>query len=178
MEQSYTIKISSRSHSMRIAVHPNGEVVVSVPRFVPQMLVRRFIAKNKPWIDRHVARINLKTRLQVAQKDIPALKKQALLFVEKQCAHYAQVYGVSYSKITIRSQKSRWGSCSKSGNLSFNYKIAVLPQHIADYIVVHEICHLEQLNHSKQFWNLVAREVPNHLSIRKALRQISVVDQH
>jgi hypothetical protein len=84
------------------------------------------------------------------------------------------VYGVSLKKISIRAQKSRWGSCSHGGNLSFNYKIAALPPHIAEYIIVHEVCHLLELNHAARFWGHVERAVPHHKAVRKELRDIVV----
>lgn len=83
-------------------------------------------------------------------------------------------YDFSYRRISIRNQKSRWGSCSKRGNLNFNYRIALLPPHLADYIIVHELMHLQELNHSPKFWNLVAHVIPNHRECRKELREMRV----
>ncbi|QQR50316.1 M48 family metallopeptidase [Candidatus Nomurabacteria bacterium] len=80
-------------------------------------------------------------------------------------------YGYKVGRVSIRNTKSRWGSCSKQGNLNFNYKILFLPPHIADYIIVHELCHIKEFNHSANFWNLVAELVPNHSAIRKELKQ-------
>ncbi len=80
-------------------------------------------------------------------------------------AHYTLTFG----KVAIRNQRTRWGSCSKKGNLNFHYRIALLPEHLVDYIIVHELCHLVEFNHSKKFWNLVAQKCPNHKARRKAL---------
>ncbi len=85
------------------------------------------------------------------------------------------MYGFSFKKVSVRAQKTRWGSCSKAGNLNFNYKIALLPSVIADYIIVHEICHLGAFDHSKKFWDLVALTVPGHKAIRKSLKNIIFV---
>ncbi len=104
---------------------------------------------------------------------IPAYKREALAFAHEKCARYAAHYGVEFAKITIRAQKRRWGSCSRTGNLSFNYKIALLPPKIAEYIIVHEICHLLSFDHSRAFWQHVERAVPGHRAARKALRRIS-----
>ena len=98
-------------------------------------------------------------------------KEVALKLAEERVRHFNALYGFAFNKIQIRNQKTRWGSCSKKGNLTFNYKIALLPQRLADYIVVHELCHLGQFNHSEKFWNLVARAIPDHLAIRKELKQ-------
>ncbi len=80
-------------------------------------------------------------------------------------AHYA----LSFNKVAIRNQRTRWGSCSKKGNLNFHYRITELPESLADYLIVHELCHLAELNHSKKFWALVGETIPDHKVRRKAL---------
>lgn len=87
-------------------------------------------------------------------------------------AHYNALYQMPLRKVAIRNSKSRWGSCSKQGNLNFNYKLLFLPLPIVDYVVVHELCHLSEFNHSPKFWALVAEAVPDHKARRKALRMI------
>jgi predicted metal-dependent hydrolase len=111
----------------------------------------------------------------VKRSEIPALKKRALALASARCLHFGKVYGLAFKKISIRAQRSRWGSCSKSGNLSFNYKIAVLPRHIADYIIAHEVCHLAEMNHGKRFWDLVGKTIPLHKTTRAELRLVVVV---
>ena len=83
---------------------------------------------------------------------------------------YNEIYQFSYNKIYIKNQKTRWGSCSGKKNLSFNYRILFLPKKLQDYIIVHELCHLKELNHSKRFWSLVARVFPDYQNIRNELR--------
>ncbi|MGI5841594.1 MAG: M48 family metallopeptidase, partial [Patescibacteria group bacterium] len=83
--------------------------------------------------------------------------------------HFNKNYGFKFGKITIKAQKTKWGSCSKKGNLNFNFKIMVLPKDIRDYIIVHELCHIKEQNHSNKFWNLVAMTIPDYLSIKKQL---------
>ena len=78
-------------------------------------------------------------------------------------------YGLGWGRVAIRNTRSRWGSCSKKGNLNFNYRIVLLPEHLQDYLAVHELCHLKHFNHSKNFWNLVAEAVPNYLHCRAQL---------
>ncbi len=80
-------------------------------------------------------------------------------------------YGLRVGRVAIRDTKSRWGSCSKQGNLNFNYKIIFLPERIADYIIVHELCHLKEFNHGPEFWRLVAETVPEHKAIRAELKR-------
>ena len=102
-------------------------------------------------------------------------KETARGIITEKVKKYNEIYQYRLGRISIRSQKTRWGSCSKSGNLNFNYKILFLEEPLADYIVVHELCHLQELNHSQKFWNLVAQVFPNYRQIRSELRR-NVVD--
>ena len=87
-------------------------------------------------------------------------------------AHYGANHGIVHGKIAIRNQKSRWGSCSKKGNLNFNYKLVFLPPELRDYVIVHEICHIKEFNHGRGFWALVGETMPEWKSLRKQLRQV------
>jgi len=89
--------------------------------------------------------------------------------------YFNTFYGFKYNRIAIRDQKTRWGSCSKKGNLNFNYKIALIPEKARDYIIVHELCHLGEFNHSRNFWNLVAKTMPDYIKIRQSLRKIGYI---
>lgn len=108
------------------------------------------------------------------RKNFLRYKEEARALVEERINYYKNVYPFSSNKIRIKNQKTRWGSCSKKGNLNFNYKIVHLPQRLADYIVVHELCHLAEFNHSKKFWHLVAQQIPDHRKIRIQLKQIAL----
>ncbi len=98
-------------------------------------------------------------------------KDKALQIVKDRIEYFNMFYNYKWNRIVIRNQKTRWGSCSKKGNLNFNYKIALLPQKSSDYIIVHELCHLGEFNHSRKFWDLVAKTVPGYKEIRKNLRK-------
>ncbi len=101
-----------------------------------------------------------------------AEKEILRLHIEKRLALFNKDYGFTYRRITIRNQRTRWGSASRSGNLNFNYRMTFLPPHLSDYVIVHELCHLGEFNHSKKFWDLVARTIPDHRALRKELRTI------
>ena len=159
---------------MRVAVHAGGEVIVTVPHFFSASALERFLEKYSGWIAKNVARADTRDVVHAEKARIHEYKRQALSLSRERCAHYARVYGISHGKISVRAQKSRWGSCSKAGNLSFNYKIALLPPELADYIVVHEICHLLAFDHSRRFWNAVEKTVPGHKALRKRLRNTVV----
>jgi predicted metal-dependent hydrolase len=97
-------------------------------------------------------------------------KDKALQIAKDRINHFNKYYNFQFKNITIKNQKTRWGSCSRKGNLNFNYKIALLPENISDYIIVHELCHLKEFNHSKRFWDLVAETIPDYLILRKKLK--------
>jgi predicted metal-dependent hydrolase len=97
-------------------------------------------------------------------------KQKALGIVQERLQHFNKFYGYKWNRIFIKNQKTRWGSCSKKGNLNFNYRIALLPPEAADYIIVHELCHLKEFNHSQNFWNLVKVAIPNYKEIRNNLK--------
>ena len=97
-------------------------------------------------------------------------KEEARKLALSRLEHFNQFYNFEYNTVRIKAQTTRWGSCSSKGNLNFNYKIALLPPHLLDYIVVHELCHLGEFNHSQNFWNLVEKMIPNHFELRMELR--------
>lgn len=99
-------------------------------------------------------------------------KEAARTIVREAIARINAVYGLPIKKVAIRDQRTRWGSCSKDGNLNFNYRIAHLPPHLADYLVAHELCHLLEFNHSRAFWAHVARAVPEWQKCRAELMKM------
>lgn len=101
-------------------------------------------------------------------------KEPARVLVFGLLTEMAALYNVSYAGVAIRNQRTRWGSCSKKGNLNFNYKIVFLPPHLAKYIVAHELCHLIEFNHSVNFWELVGQTIPNFKNCRNELRKFHI----
>lgn len=97
------------------------------------------------------------------------LKGQAKAILTKRCAEWAAKMGVCYRQVKVGSAASRWGSCSSKGNLNFSYRVAMLPQALLDYVVVHELCHLRQMNHSPAFWKLVEEQMPDYVEKRQRL---------
>ncbi len=104
--------------------------------------------------------------LSVSRRQYIKYKEQARLLAENRISYYNKFYKFKVNRIAIKNTQSRWGSCSKRGNLNFNYKIALLPAELADYVIVHELCHLGEFNHSKRFWKLVSLTVPNYKSLK------------
>lgn len=171
----YTLKRSRRARTMRLAIYPDGNVVVTAPSFFGLRAIEEFIMKHSDWVRRKVEEARGRTILRIRKSDIPALKERALVLAAERLAYFASHYGVPYGKISIRAQKSRWGSCSEKGNLSFNYKIALIDSRLADYIIVHELCHIRQFDHSKAFWALVSEQFPDHAELRMKLRNIATI---
>lgn len=168
-----TFKKSRKSRSMRISIRRDGECVVSVPWYVPKIMADRFVQKHAEWIADQVGKVKSRPKPIVERgnrKQYEEYKEKARTLAKERLEHFNKFYGFNYGRITIRNQKTRWGSCSKKGNLNFSYRIALLPAHLADYIIVHELCHIGQFNHSKDFWDLVGKMVPDYETCRNELR--------
>ena len=101
-------------------------------------------------------------------------KETAREFISRRVGYFSNIYGCTVNRISVRDQRTRWGSCSRKGNLNFNYKIVLIPEKLADYIIVHELCHLKEFNHSKRFWALVGQTLPDYAEIRRELRLLSL----
>jgi predicted metal-dependent hydrolase len=107
----------------------------------------------------------------LTEQELQELKRRAKLIFEQRAAHYAPLLGVTYSKITVRSQRTRWGSCSSNGNLSFNCLLLLAPDEVLDCIVVHELCHRKEMNHSERFYREVLRVFPEYQKHHAWLKQ-------
>lgn len=137
--------------------------------------VEHFVARSAQWIERAKARMGelpKTSKIESSKKEYKKYKKAVLALIKERLRHFNAHYHVRYGKVFVRNQKSRWGSCSQSGNLSFNYRLLFLPTDLADYVIVHELCHLREMNHSRAFWDLVAETVPDHIAFRKELRKV------
>lgn len=99
-------------------------------------------------------------------------KENARKFVKERLEYWNKHYKFKYGRVSIRNQRSRWGSCSSKGNLNFNFRIITLPPYLTDYIIVHELCHIGQFNHSQKFWNLVGETMPNYTKLISELKKI------
>jgi len=163
-----------RARNLRISVHPDGSVEVVAPRLLAREAVLKFVEGKTDWIRQHIKKANSKKVIWAEKKLISQYKKQTETLVEEQCEYFAEVYGAKYKSVNVRVFRSQWGSCSKDGRIKFSYQIALLPPELQEFVIVHEICHLIEHNHSKVFWNLVAKMVPDYLKRRKELRNIVV----
>lgn len=107
----------------------------------------------------------------VKQVLIKWFRLQAANIYKARVDYYAEKLKVNYNRITIKEQKTRWGSCSSKGNLNFNWRVIMAPIEIVDYLVVHELCHLVHMNHSKEFWTLVQSSLPDYEKRQQWLKE-------
>ncbi|MEJ0021266.1 MAG: YgjP-like metallopeptidase domain-containing protein [Candidatus Doudnabacteria bacterium] len=169
-EIEYQIRSSARARHIRITIYPGGRVVVTKPLRVSVASAEEFIRSKSAWIAK-------KINFQKNRKSIPLApamsRSDALAFVKSRIELYNQHYRFNYGRVSIKDHKSLWGSCSVRKNLNFNHRITQLPLNQADYIIVHELCHLKEMNHSENFWALVRQTVPDYRAIRKELKNYS-----
>lgn len=159
---------------LRLSVARDGRVVVSAPTWLDARVIEQFIEEKAAWLREKLALVTHLPRRRTKkeeQRDYEEKKETARILVEECVARLNQLYQFPVGRITIRNQKTRWGSCSSQGNLSFNYRIVYLSSRERDYIVVHELCHLSEMNHSPRFWALVEKAMPDYLVLRRRLRE-------
>ena len=173
-EIEYELLSSRQARKMRIEVGVNGLKVVK-PVFVPFIFIEQFIKSRAVWIIKNLA----VTRTYVSP---PTISKDELIILKRRAAHlilarlefYNQSYGYKFKSLSVRDQKTRWGSCSRLGALNFNCRLALLPENLLDYVAVHELCHLKEMNHSAKFWTLVERTIPDYKERRKKLHSFNL----
>ena len=170
MDISYTLVRSDRK-TIAIHITPAGEVEVRCPRRCSKREVEAFVLSKQDWISKHLLAIARRPELpRLSAGEIRSLAEQAAEIFPQRVRQLAGQIGVTYGRITIRSQKTRWGSCSAQGNLNFNCLLMLCPEEVRDYVVIHELCHRKHLNHSPHFWAEVERCCPDYRIHRKWLK--------
>lgn len=170
--------IRSNRKTVTIQVNSNLSVTVRVPRSASEKDIEEILKKKEAWISKHIEKIKeTKERFEaeptekLTREKVIALAEEALKVIPERVEYFAKVIGVTYGKITVRNQKTRWGSCSSKGNLNFNCLLMLAPPEVLDYVVVHELCHRKQMNHSKAFWLEVEKVLPDYKEVRKWLKE-------
>ena len=163
----YRLVRSSRK-TFAIEIMPYGEVIVRAPNCMGIAAIETFVFEKRDWIEKHLAK---QPAPLPAFTDIRALAQKAKTVIPERVAYYAAIVGVTYDKITIRSQRTRWGSCSSQGNLNFNCLLMLAPENVLDYVVVHELCHRKEMNHSPKFWAEVERVLPDYRQSKRWLKE-------
>ena len=172
--------IRSKRRSMAIQIRTDGSVVVRVPMHASDRAIKRFVSAHARWIaDNRGEMFERRKKLADNPYDIPAWeslsaadKKIAKQKIMEHVDYYARRMEIDYGSISMRNQKSRWGSCSSKGNLNFNYRLAYLPEELLDYVVVHELAHRRHMDHSAAFWEDVETYYPAYKKCRQMLNDI------
>ena len=172
----YSLRQSARARCLRVTIYPGGELAATLPRNFSLEQLENFLRQKADWILR---KMNLARRRKPAiflpkssRREYLARRKKAFEIVKNKINQFGAMYNLYPNRISIRNQKTRWGSCSRKGNLNFNYRIVHLPEKYLDYVIVHELCHLKQFNHSRSFWDLVELAIPECKKIRKEIRSL------
>ena len=170
----YTL-VRSRRRTLALEITPSGQVIARAPLKMSRARIQAFVLEKAGWIRAHLARVRRQNQLaaqagKLTAEDIQALRKGAEPGIRERVHLFAKALGVTNGKITLRSQRTRWGSCSAGGNLSFNCLLALAPPEVVDYVVVHELCHRKQMNHSPAFWREVAVALPDYPARREWLK--------
>lgn len=174
---SYNIIIKrSNRKTLAIQITPDAQIIVRAPYRMPESYIQKFIHEKEDWIESHLDKALQKKEAReqlpgLTYDEIKELADQALKVIPQRVAYYAPLVGVSYGRITIRNQKTRWGSCSAKGNLNFNCLLVLVPPEVMDYVIVHELCHRKEMNHSPRFWAEVERIIPDYKARRKWLKE-------
>ena len=167
--------VRSKCKTYGIHVAPGGKVTVRIPLRGSEKFAISLAESKKNWIASCVLKLQnvpVQREKTPSEKRLEAIyRKAAREYFPKRVSHYARMLGVTYGKISIRDQKTRWGSCSSEGNLSFNWRLILAPPDVLDYVVIHELCHRKEMNHSKEFWALVESLMPEYKERRKWLRE-------
>ena len=190
--------IKSNRRTVAIQVNSDLTVTVRAPRWISKREIERILKDKESWILKNIEKMRIRNTTgrnatgrdatngsvangdatdgattnvnRLTSEEIKKLSTEASKYIPERVAYFSKIVGVSYGRITIRNQKTRWGSCSSKGNLNFNCLLMLTPPEVIDYVVVHELCHRKQMNHSKAFWNEVAKVCPDYKTQVKWLR--------
>ena len=160
--------VRSSRKTLAVQIRADGTVIARAPLRMPKDRILCFLSEKASWIrmqqgimqEREKMRQQARIHLDAAQEK--ELRERARSVLAQRTAYFARQIGVTYGRITVRDQKTRWGSCSQTGTLNFNFRLILAPPEVLDYVVVHELCHRRQMNHSAQFWQEVAQVLPDY----------------
>ena len=175
MNLEYEVARSDRK-SISIQINREGHILVRAPKFMSDYDIDAFVDSKSDWIEKNLEELqreidSLSEENLLTEKDIEKLRGLAESIIPMKVAYYARLLDVTYGKISIRMQKTRWGSCSPEGNLNFNCLLMMAPPEVLDYVVVHELCHRIEMNHSARFWAQVEKVMPQYRVPKKWLKE-------
>lgn len=173
----YNVEVRrSKRKSAAIKITADMQIVVFVPLYVSDNEIEKMVISKSKWIDEHMLKVQStvdeRSKLEkITFEQVKELADQAVEYIPKRVKYYAEKENFVYNKITIKNLVSRWGSCSTKGNLNFNCLLMLTPDYVIDYIVVHELCHLREMNHSEKFWAEVEKIMPDYQRAELWLKQ-------
>ena len=175
MEIEYTL-IRSRRKTISVEVGEDAKVTVRAPKWMPKRDIKEYVDENSDWIREHQKKAQSRNkkadnRGRITDNELDGLAILAMSEIPEKVRYYADILGVTYGQITVRNQKSLWASCTSKGNLSFNCLLMKTPEHIRDYVIVHELCHRMEMNHSRAFWEHVGSVIPDYKKCRQWLKE-------
>ena len=171
MDISYQV-IRSRRKTVALQILPDGTVVVRCPMGMSRQQADAFVRSKSHWLQTHLSRRQNQTPMPIlTDQQLQGLAQEAMEQIPPKVAAYAQQLSVTYGRITIRNQRTRWGSCSSKGNLNFNCLLMLMPEEVRDDVIVHELCHRKEMNHSAAFWKQVEAVLPDYRETRKWLKE-------
>lgn len=169
--------IRTRRKTIGLEISPDLQITVRAPYHLSDVRIREFVESKQTWILKHLAIMQDRQAHDpipagvISDKELRHMTEEARIIIPERVKYFAKIIGVTYGQITIRHQKTRWGSCSSSGNLNFNCMLMATSPELIDYVVVHELCHRKQMNHSPLFWKEVEEILPNYRNLRSRLRE-------
>lgn len=170
-----TLSSTRRSTRIAISVRPSGEVRLSFPPYISQRRALAFLDSKAEWVRSSQAKYAERAVTPLSRDEIERLRKEAKATLPNRVKELAEQHGLRYGRVTIRCTRSKWGSCTAKGNLSLSLFLMTLPEHLRDYILLHELAHTEHLNHSREFHALVDRLTGGReKELAKELRKYSI----
>ena len=173
-ETSYIFRRYKLSRKLKLIVQSDATIVVSAPMRFSEKRAEKFMHEKADWLLERIKffeKQNDNKLIKTTRADYLKRKEKVRKIISQKLKEFNEHYNFAYKRVSVRNQKTRWGSCSKDGNLNFNYRLIYLPDKLFDYVIVHELCHLKEMNHSIRFWNLVAKTVPDYKAIRRELKK-------
>jgi len=154
--------IRSHRKTLALEISSDASLIIRAPRLMPLFLIKKFVQKKQNWITKKQKLIQTRNQTKAQGQQIKISKEQALKKIALRVKYYSSLTGFKYKQIKITSAQKRWGSCSAQNNLNFPQRLALAPDKVIDYVIVHELCHIKHKNHSKNFWNEVAQIMPDY----------------